>query len=206
MLAVCHGCWVFLSFYWLQSLLDVSFFFFSSRRRHTRCALVTGVQTCALPISCRLRNWISWRMSEQAPFSAAAFRARALTQSGSPVEDAWRDHGDHVLNPEMMPFIEGLKLRDAAVLVPVIDDGDDARVIFTQRTATLRKHSGQIAFPGGAIDPGDVSPEEAALSEADEEIGLSPRFVVPVGRLPDYMDGSGARIPPGLSGGTTAMG
>lgn len=139
------------------------------------------------------------RMSEQAPFSAGAFRTRALSQSGNPVGDAWRDHGDHVLNPDMMPFIEGLKLRDAAVLVPVIDDGDDARVIFTQRTSTLRKHSGQIAFPGGAIDPGDVSPEEAALREADEEIGLAPRFVEPVGRLPNYLAGSGFRITPVLS-------
>src|SRR3546814_1711954 len=66
----------------------------------------------------------------------------------------------------------------------------------SQRTATLRKHSGQIAFPGGAIDPGDVSPEEAALREADEEIGLSPRFVEPVGRLPNYLAGSGFRITP----------
>ena len=63
---------------------------------------------------------MSRQMSEQAPFSAGAFRTRALSQSGNPVEGAWRDHGDHVLNPEMMPFIEGLKLRDAAVLVPVI--------------------------------------------------------------------------------------
>lgn len=138
-------------------------------------------------------------MSEPALFSADAFRARAISQAGNPVEEAWRDHGDHLLNPEMMPFIEGLKLRDAAVLVPVVDDGDDAKVIFTQRTATLRKHSGQIAFPGGAIDPGDLSPEEAALREADEEIGLAPRFVEPLGRLPNYLAGSGFRITPVLS-------
>ncbi len=83
------------------------------------------------------------------PFSAAEFRRRALVQNGGPVDHAWRDHGDHILNPEIVAFVETLKLRDAAVLVPVVDDGDEAHVIFTKRTSTLRRHSGQIAFPGG---------------------------------------------------------
>ncbi|MCJ8519377.1 8-oxo-dGTP pyrophosphatase MutT (NUDIX family) [Pseudorhizobium tarimense] len=138
-------------------------------------------------------------MSETSPFSAEDFRTRALNQAGAPVEEAWRDHGDHLLNPEWMTMIEGLHLRDAAVLVPVIDDGDEAKVIFTQRTATLRKHSAQIAFPGGAIDPEDGSPEEAALREAEEEIGLARHFVEPVGRLPQYLAGTGFRITPVLS-------
>ncbi|HEX2147959.1 MAG TPA: CoA pyrophosphatase, partial [Pseudorhizobium sp.] len=127
-------------------------------------------------------------------FSAQDFRTRALNQVGAPIEQAWRDHGDHLLNPDLMPLVEGLRLRDAAVLVPVVDDGDEAKVIFTQRASTLRKHSGQIAFPGGAIDEGDVSPEQAALREAEEEIGLSPFFVEPVGRLPQYLAGTGFRI------------
>jgi 8-oxo-dGTP pyrophosphatase MutT (NUDIX family) len=84
-------------------------------------------------------------------------------------------------------------------LIPVIDDGVDARVIFTQRTVKLRKHSGQIAFPGGGIDPEDQSPEEAALREAEEEIGLDRAFVETVGRLPDYVSGTGFRIKPVLS-------
>jgi 8-oxo-dGTP pyrophosphatase MutT (NUDIX family) len=132
-------------------------------------------------------------------FSAQDFRTRALNQVGAPIEQAWRDHGDHLLNPDLMPLVEGLRLRDAAVLVPVVDDGDEAKVIFTQRASTLRKHSGQIAFPGGAIDEGDVSPEQAALREAEEEIGLSPFFVEPVGRLPQYLAGTGFRIIPVLS-------
>lgn len=138
-------------------------------------------------------------MSETSLFSAANFRARAFNQTGGPIEVAWRDHGDHLLNPDLMPIVEGLHLRDAAVLVPVIDDEDGAKVIFTQRTATLRKHSGQIAFPGGAIDPDDVSPEEAAMREAEEEIGLAPMFVEPVGRLPHYLAATGFRITPILS-------
>lgn len=132
-------------------------------------------------------------------YSAADFRHRALNQIGAPIEHAWRDHGDHILNPEGLVEIEGLKLKDAAVLVPVVDDPDGAKVILTQRTAKLRKHSGQIAFPGGGIDEGDLSPEVAALREAEEEIGLDPSFVETVGRLPQYLSGTGFRIIPVLS-------
>ena len=101
-------------------------------------------------------------MTEYPLYSAAEFRRRALDQSGGPVDHAWRDHGDHILNPDIIAHVESITLRDAAVLVPVVDDGQEAKVIFTQRTVTLRRHSGQIAFPGGAIDPGDISPEMAA--------------------------------------------
>ena len=132
-------------------------------------------------------------------YSAADFRHRALNQIGAPLEHAWRDHGDHVLNPETLLEVEGLRLKDAAVLVPAVDDPDGAKVILTQRTAKLRKHSGQVAFPGGGIDESDVSPEEAALREAREEIGLAPDFVETVGRLPQYLSGTGFRIIPVLS-------
>jgi 8-oxo-dGTP pyrophosphatase MutT (NUDIX family) len=132
------------------------------------------------------------------PFSAAEFRRRALHQVGAPIDHAWRDHGDHILNPDIVAFVETLKLRDAAVLVPVVDDGDEAKVIFTQRTATLRKHSGQISFPGGSIDPDDISPEMAAIRETVEEIGLDDSFVETVGRLPNYLSSTGFRITPVL--------
>ncbi len=132
-------------------------------------------------------------------YSARDFKERAYNQNGGPAGQSWRDHGDHLLNPGLMPIIEGLQLKDAAVLVPVVDDGDEARVIFTKRTTTLRTHSGQVAFPGGAIDPEDVSVEAAAMREADEEIGLAPPFVEPIGRLPNYLAASGFRITPVLS-------
>ncbi|PDT84755.1 CoA pyrophosphatase [Sinorhizobium sp. BJ1] len=135
----------------------------------------------------------------QPSFSADEFRRRALKQTGGPIETAWRDHGDFLLNPGMVPYLESLHLKDAAVLVPVVDDGDDASVIFTQRTSHLRKHSGQVAFPGGAVDPEDHSIEVAALREAQEEIGLDPRFVETIGRLPHYMAMSGFRITPVLA-------
>jgi 8-oxo-dGTP pyrophosphatase MutT (NUDIX family) len=136
-------------------------------------------------------------MSE-ALFTAQDFRRRALEQV-APLDQAWREHGDHVLNRDSILQIEQLNLRDAAVLIGVIDDPDEARVILTKRTDKLRKHAGQIAFPGGGIDESDLSPEEAALREAEEEIGLDPRFVETVGRLPQYLAGTGFRIQPVLA-------
>ena len=138
-------------------------------------------------------------MSAAGLYSAAEFRRRALAQNGGPIDQSWREHGDFLINPDMWVSLEGLKLKDAAVLVPVVDDGAEARVILTQRTTKLRKHSGQIAFPGGAIDPDDISPERAALREAEEEIGLAPEYVETVARLPQYLSATGFRITPVLS-------
>ncbi|XHC39894.1 CoA pyrophosphatase [Hoeflea alexandrii] len=114
-------------------------------------------------------------------------------------EPAHLGHGDHVLNPGLVSGLVDAKLRDAAVLVPVTDDGPDARVILTRRATALRKHSGQVAFPGGSVDPEDGSVEIAAIREAEEEIGLDRRFVEPVGRLPVYMTTTGFRITPVLA-------
>lgn len=133
------------------------------------------------------------------PYSAAEFRRRALEQTLTLGEESWRDHGDSLLNPGVIPHLEDMKLRDAAVLVPVVDEGDEARVIFTQRTATMRKHSGQVAFPGGAVDAEDGDAETAAMREAEEEISLDRRFVEPVGRLPQYKALSGFSITPVLA-------
>lgn len=139
---------------------------------------------------------------EEAIFSAADFRRRVL-EDGEGVAEREdreaRDIGDHILNPSVRLSGDGIRLKDAAVLVPVIDDGDEARVIFTQRTKTLRNHSGQISFPGGGIDAQDRSPEEAALRETEEEIGVSRRFIETVGRMPDYISGTGFRIKPVLA-------
>lgn len=133
------------------------------------------------------------------PYSAAEFRRRARAQTATLAEAAWREHGDSLLNPAAIPHLEGMHLKDAAVLVPVIDAGEEARVIFTRRTVTLRKHSGQVAFPGGAVDPEDADAETAALREAEEEISLSRAFVEPVGRLPHYKALSGFSITPVLA-------
>ena len=115
--------------------------------------------------------------------------------------------GDHALNPQWTashvmagadPRLK-IKLKPAAVLIPVVDHGDYASVLLTTRNAQMRSHSGQVAFPGGKIDAEDLSPEHAALREAHEEIGLDARQAQTLGRLPQYMTGSGYTITPVLA-------
>jgi 8-oxo-dGTP pyrophosphatase MutT (NUDIX family) len=85
--------------------------------------------------------------------------------------------------------------RAAAVLVPVVAH-EAAAILFTQRAANMRAHGGQISFPGGKIDPGDASPEAAALREAHEELGLRASDVEIVGRLSEWATPSGFLITP----------
>lgn len=133
--------------------------------------------------------------SVAAPFTAEDFRLRAAGERGPYASD---DHGDHLWNPEIADLIIGAPLRDAAVLVPVVDHPGEATVLLTKRTDRLRSHSGQVAFPGGRIDPTDVTPEDAALRETMEEIGLPASRIEIVGRMPDYLTGSAYRIAPVL--------
>jgi 8-oxo-dGTP pyrophosphatase MutT (NUDIX family) len=86
-------------------------------------------------------------------------------------------------------------IRPAAVLIPVVDHPKPT-VILTQRSAHLNDHAGQISFPGGKIDPTDATPLDAALREAEEEIGLSREFVEPIGYLDLYGTSFGFRILP----------
>jgi len=84
----------------------------------------------------------------------------------------------------------------AAVLVPVIDRGDELTVLFTIRSDDLKHHAGQISFPGGRFEPGDADATSAALRETEEEIGLGRRFVDILGRLPDHAVITGYRVTP----------
>jgi 8-oxo-dGTP pyrophosphatase MutT (NUDIX family) len=128
-------------------------------------------------------------------FSADDFRRRAAREQAPHAVEL----GDHVLNPTIAHLIRPATLRDAAVLVPVVDRGAEATLLLTKRTEKLRDHSGQIAFPGGRIDPEDATPVHAALREAEEEIGLDASFIDVIGRMPDYVTGSGYRIAPVLA-------
>lgn len=86
-------------------------------------------------------------------------------------------------------------IRPAAVLIGIVEH-DKPTVLLTQRAAHLNDHAGQISFPGGKIDPGDATPLDTALREAEEEIGLNPAFITPVGYLDVYATGFGFRILP----------
>jgi 8-oxo-dGTP pyrophosphatase MutT (NUDIX family) len=83
----------------------------------------------------------------------------------------------------------------AAVLVPVVDRPRPG-LILTVRPQTMRRHPGQISFPGGRIDPGDDGPIAAALREAEEEIGLDRAMVEIVGVDDPYVTGTGFEVTP----------
>ena len=91
----------------------------------------------------------------------------------------------------------GADTRRAAVLVPIIVEGEDARVVYTVRKDDLADHAGQISFPGGSIEARDTSLLETALREAEEEIDLSPELVEVVGELEEmYIPPSNFRVSP----------
>jgi 8-oxo-dGTP pyrophosphatase MutT (NUDIX family) len=122
--------------------------------------------------------------------NADALRAR-LTQIAAETLDPPVVYGEEILGALEKPPIP------AAVLVPVIL-GVNSSILLTKRTSHLKKHAGQVSFPGGRIDPEDAHPEAAALREAEEEIALDPTQVEVLGRMADYVTGTGYRITPVL--------
>lgn len=110
------------------------------------------------------------------------------------VTDKGQPRGDHELNPEL--YDPGQALRQAAVLVPIVLNAAGPSLLLTRRTAHLKHHSGQIAFPGGGAEPGDGTPEETALREAEEEVGLDRSRTEIFGRLDTYVTRTGFDVTP----------
>ncbi len=107
------------------------------------------------------------------------------------------ERGDFDLNPQWRDEAKAAPLlRPAAVLVPIIDRPGGLTVLLTRRSPNLSSHAGQVAFPGGRIDESDDGPVGAALRETEEETGIPPSFVTPVGLLDPYETGSGFVIIP----------
>lgn len=96
----------------------------------------------------------------------------------------------------VIALAEAARVTEAAVLVPLIARPDALNVLFTQRTAHLADHAGQISFPGGRVEPADATRAQTALRETEEEIGLARNQIELLGRLPDYEIPSGFRIAP----------
>ena len=95
-----------------------------------------------------------------------------------------------------MPIKPGTRLKCAAVLLPLTYYGDEWHVLFTRRTDRVESHKGQVSFPGGACDEGETTPEQTALREADEEIGMNPADVKVLGRLSRLITISSFRVSP----------
>lgn len=84
----------------------------------------------------------------------------------------------------------------AAVMIALVRRKAELTVLYTERSADLRSHSGQVSFPGGKIDPTDDGPGGAALREANEEVGMHPQDVSILGYLPHYYTGTNYLITP----------
>ena len=91
---------------------------------------------------------------------------------------------------------EGEDLIPAAVLFSIVLRDHEPSVLLTQRNPDLKDHPGQISFPGGRVEPQDVSPAATALREAEEEVGLDPARVEVVGYLPVYRTVTGFCVTP----------
>jgi 8-oxo-dGTP pyrophosphatase MutT (NUDIX family) len=99
------------------------------------------------------------------------------------------------LDPPKSDWEDGPAERRAAVLVPLVDHPEGLTVIFGQRSKSLRRHAGEVSFPGGRIEPGEDE-ITAALREAQEEVSLDPSQVQIVGRLDTHRAGSGYAMAP----------
>lgn len=107
--------------------------------------------------------------------------------------------GDFHFNPDLEDLIRKVAQREAAVLIGILEGKSGPSVLLTERTAKLRSHSGQIAFPGGRVDESDRTYAETALRECEEEVGIGGEHLEVVGEMPVYFTGSGYRIHPVLA-------
>jgi 8-oxo-dGTP pyrophosphatase MutT (NUDIX family) len=107
------------------------------------------------------------------------------------------DENRHVIAADIIARRQAAgKITQAAVLIPLLLHEGGLSVLLTQRTQHLHDHAGQISFPGGRMDPEDLTPEKTALRESQEEIGLNPANVEIIGHLPEYLTVSGYSVTP----------
>jgi 8-oxo-dGTP pyrophosphatase MutT (NUDIX family) len=139
--------------------------------------------------------------TEGAAINSAEFFDRARARLGFEIPAGLTDasaiplSGDQGTDRMLQILATERPIRPAAVLIPVVDHPEPT-VLLTLRSANLSDHAGQISFPGGKIETTDASPLDAALREAEEEVGLTGEFVEPLGYLDLYGTSFGFRILP----------
>ena len=122
---------------------------------------------------------------------------KARLQSPPQWQPEITDENRHVIAADIIARRQAAgKVTRAAVLIPLLLKENGLSVLLTQRTNHLRDHAGQISFPGGRMDPEDQSPNDTALRESHEEIGLDPKRVEIIGHLPEYLTVSGYSVTP----------
>jgi 8-oxo-dGTP pyrophosphatase MutT (NUDIX family) len=102
---------------------------------------------------------------------------------------------DFDLAPAFRPT-GSVTLKPAAVLAPIVQRADGLTMLFTQRTPDMPTHAGQISFPGGRVQDNDSDAVAAALRETEEETGIGPHFITPLGSFDAYQTVTGYRIVP----------
>ena len=108
---------------------------------------------------------------------------------------AWDKHRrNEIYNEAIDP--KGEEARCAAVLIPMAWFENEWHLLYTRRTNRVETHKGQVSFPGGACDPGEETPEQTALREADEEVGIYPQDVRVLGRLAPMITITSFRVTP----------
>jgi 8-oxo-dGTP pyrophosphatase MutT (NUDIX family) len=107
-----------------------------------------------------------------------------------------RKNGDDSDGYAEIPVKPTTRLKCAAVLVPLTFVQDEWHILFTRRTDRVQSHKGQVSFPGGACDEGETTPEQTALREAEEEIGMHSADVTVLGRLSQLITISSFRVTP----------
>src|SRR6516225_3538918 len=144
-------------------------------------------------------EWTNRFLSTAEFFSLAKARLSLNTPEALTDPNVIPRDNDEDADPAVLAAIASMRpVRAAAVLVPIIARAEPM-VLFTERTAPLADHAGEITFPGGKIDAVDASPAAAALREAEEEVSLDRRFVEPIGYLDVHVTPSGYRILPVLA-------
>lgn len=93
-------------------------------------------------------------------------------------------------------IVNDSQLKCAAVLVPLVKQDDEWHILFTRRTDKVESHKGQVSFPGGACDEGETTPEQTALREVEEEIGIHANDVKILGRMANLITISFFRVTP----------
>jgi len=142
--------------------------------------------------------------ADAAQIGSSEFYARARARLNFDVPDGLTDasivplSGDAGTDQMLQIIAAERPIRPAAVLIAVVEH-EHPTILLTQRAAHLNDHAGQVAFPGGKIDATDASPLDAALREAEEEVGLDRSFVEPLGYLDLYGTAFGFRILPTLA-------
>ena len=134
-------------------------------------------------------DWVRSRFDRQGP--QLGFQA------------GFRDRGDKDLNPDLHT---PKNLKPAAVLIPLVKRPSELTILLTRRTDTLSVHAGQISFPGGRVEKYDLSPEDTALRETEEEIGLPRDRIETLGRLDDYITRTNFKITPIVAAIRTSIG